>query len=194
MDSKYLDEAILREKNRRRQIQLAKDITENGLPEELLQTVYIGGRMAQMQLPRLLQDMPSEWIEQNLAFDPQPQIVMADTKGTVRFIFTVLDCAVSGRDLPENVEEVKKGMQRFSPNTLFGEIKRQEINGVAVCWFSYISNTRDNRKAYSMTFYAALEKTVVITMVCDYASCDRWELIAETCIQTLKERENNGPE
>lgn len=187
MEEEYLDEIILKEKNRRRKERYIKEIMEQGLPEEVLQTIEIG-EIAEIKIPLFFQDMPQNIIDRKYVFEPQPQIIMTNRRGTVDFTFSVLEVSVPGEQLQENVDTAKKGMQRFLPTALFRDEGHESIHGVEVCWFSYIRTTPDGQKTYNMIFYAAMERTIVITMCCVLTLWEKWSVITKYCVSTLKGR------
>ena len=194
MDERYLDELILRERRKRDNVRFVEDIMENGLPEELFQVVNIGNGIAEMKIPSLLEKMSQELIERKYAFDPQPQVIMTNRAGTVNWTISVLDAIILESELQENVSAVKNGLHRFSPTVIFGEEVFEKVDNIAICWFSYVINTLDGKKIYSIHCYAAAKKVILFTMSCDYAIRKGWEAIAKYCMQTLKGKVNSGQE
>ena len=187
MTEEYLDEIILKEKNRRRKEQTVREILEEGLPDEILQTVEIG-EIAKMKIPSFFQDMPREIAERKYSFEPCPQIIKTNREGTVDFTFSVLEVKVSGEQLPEAVAAAKKGMQRIRATAVFQEEGQETIQGMEVCWFSYVRTSPEGEKIYNMIFYVAAEQSLAITMCCLVSLWEKWSAVARYCISTLKGR------
>lgn len=186
MTEKFLDELILKAKRQKRKEELQQFIgQQEGLPEELFQTVCVGGDMAQIKLPVGLKPLPKELIDQKYEFDPQPQIVLTNLRGDVNFTASVLDVSIPGNELPACVEGSMEGLRRYLAAIVFYEKGQEVINGIEVCWFSYTNNSFDGCKIYTMVFYAATEKTVTITMNCRYEQMEKWDAVAKICIKSL---------
>lgn len=185
MAEEYLDEIILKEKNRRRKEQAVREILEEGLPDEILQTVEIGD-IAEIRIPCFFQDMPQEAAERKYSFEPRPQIIKTNREGTVDFTFSVLEAAVHAEELRETVNIAKNGLKRFMPTTLFLEEGNEEVNGIKIYWFSYIKTALSGAKIYNMFFYAALDKIVMVTMNCRADIMGNCSAIARYCIRTLR--------
>lgn len=194
MAEEYLDEVVLKFKKQRSQEHILKVIRENGLPEDFFQTVSIGEGLAEINIPHFFQDMPQEWINRKYTNDPQPQIIKTNKNMSVDFTISVLDVAIPSSELKENVEMTQKGLLRILPAGVFYKSGQEEVQGVSVCWYSYMNTTSDNKKMYNMNFFAALEKVVMITMACDIEQMQNCEAIAMYCIHTLKGRADNGQE
>lgn len=189
MAEEYLDEIILKERNRRQKEQAIQEILEEGLPEEVLQTVEIG-EIAEIKLPAFFQDMPREIADRRYSFEPQPQIIKTNREGTVDFTFSVLEAEGYTGELQENVNTAKRGLQRFMPTTLFLEEGTEEVNGIKIYWFSYIKTAFSGAKSYNMFFCAAMNKIVMITMNCKADIKENCSAIARCCIRTLRGKES----
>lgn len=187
MAREYLDEIILKEKNRRQKEQVIQEIMEEGLPEEILQTVEIG-EIAEIKIPSFFQDMPQEVADRRYSFEPQPQIIKTNREGTVDFTFSVLEAQVSGEQFPEAVTAAKNGMQRILATAVFQEEGNETIHGIEVCWFSYFRTSPEGEKTYNMIFYAAAKQAVTVTMCCHDSMWEKWSVIAKYCVSTLKGR------
>lgn len=187
MAEEYLDEIILRERNRRQKEQAIQEILEEGLPEEVLQTVEIG-EIAEIKLPAFFQDMPREIADRRYSFEPQPQIIKTNREGTVDFTFSVLEAEILGEQLPEAVTAAKEGMQRFLATAIFLEEGHETIRGMEVCWFSYIRTSPEGEKSYHMIFYAAAKQAVTVAMCCHASLREKWSAIARYCVSTMKGR------
>lgn len=186
MSEEYLDELILKAKQQKKKEELKQYIRrKNELPEELFQTISVGGRMAEIKLPIGLKPMPQELIDKKFQFDPQPQIILTNLKGDVNFTISMLDTSIPMSELSACVEGSMEGVRRYLASIVFYEKGQEVINGIEVCWFSYTSNSRDGCKVYTMVFYAATEKTLAITINCRYEQMEKWDAVAKICIKSL---------
>lgn len=186
MAEEYIDELVLNIKRQKRNEELKQYIRQqNEVLEGLVQTVCVGEEMAHIKLPIGLKPLPQEMIDRKFQFDPQPQIVMANLAGDVNFTVSMLDISIQGRELLSYVEGSMEGVRRYLATSVFYEKEQETINGIEVCWFSYTSNSQDGCKVYTMVFYAATEKTVVITMNCRYEQMEKWDAVAKICIKSL---------
>lgn len=104
------------------------------------------------------------------------------------FTFSVLEVKVSGEQLPEAVAAAKKGMQRILATAVFQEEGQETIQGMEVCWFSYVRTSPEGEKIYNMIFYVAAEQSLAITMCCLVSLWEKWSAVARYCISTLKGR------
>lgn len=193
MTEEYIDELILNVKRQKRNDELKQYISQQDeLLEGLVQTVCVGDEMAYVKLPIGLKPLPQKLIDRKFQFDPQPQIVMANLAGDVNFTVSMLDIAIQGSELLSCVEGSMEGVRRYLASTVFYEKGQEKINGIEVCWFSYTSNSQDGCKVYTMVFYAATEKTVVITMNCRYEQMEKWDAVAKICIKSLTGKVYHG--
>lgn len=187
MEEGFLDEIILKEKNRRRKEQTTREILEEGLPDEILQTVEIG-EIAEMKIPSFFQDMPREAAGRKYSFEPRPQIIKTNREGTVDFTFSVLEAEVCAEELQETVTAAKEGLRRILATAVFLEEGQETVQGIEVCWFSYVRTSPEGGKTYNMIFYAAAGRPVAITMCCHASLWEKWSAVARYCISTLKGR------
>lgn len=185
MAEDYLDEIILKEKNRRRKEQTVREILEEGLPDEILQTVDIG-EVAEIKIPSFFQDMPQDTAERKYSFEPRPQIIKTNREGTVDFTFSVLEATVNKEELQEHVNTAKNGLKRFMPTALFLEEGDEDVNGIKIYWFSYIKTALSGAKIYNIFFYAAVNKIVMVSMNCREDIRENCSAIARYCIHTLR--------
>ncbi len=193
MAEEFLDEIILKGRQEKKKEKLMQYVQQQyTMPDELFQKICIGGDMAEIKIPVGLMPMPQELIDKKYQFDPQPQIVMTNMKGDVNFTFSMLDVAVPGGDLFSCVEECMDGLRGYMPSIVFYDKGQEEIHEIAVCWFTYMSNSLDGHKIYNLTFYAATEKTIIMTMNCRYEHHEKWDAIARICMQSLTGRVRNG--
>lgn len=187
MAEEYLDEMILKEKNRRRKEKTVRKIMEEGLPEELLQTVEIG-ETAEIKIPSFFRDMPRETADRRYSFEPRPEIIKTNREGTVEFTFSVLEVEIPGEQLQEAVTAAKEGLQRFLATATFLEEGHETIHGTEVCWFSYLRTSPEGEKTCNMICYAAAKQTVTVTICCHADLWEKWSVIAKYCMSTLKGR------
>lgn len=193
MAEEFLDEVILKAKREKKREELNQYILHGDtLPDELLQTICIGQGMAEIKLPVGLEPMAKELVDMKFQFDPQPQMVLTNLGGNVNFTISLLDISISGEELSTCVEESMEGLRRYFASIVFYEKGLEEIHGIDVCWFSYTSNSQDGCKIYNVVFYAATEKTLVITMNCRYEQMEKWDAIAKICLKSLIGKEYNG--
>lgn len=193
MAEEFLDEMILKAKRKKKREELKQYVLkEDKVPDELFQTICIGQGLAEIKLPIGLKPMAKDLIDTKFQFDPQPQIVLTNLSGNVNFTISILDISISGEELLTCVEKSMEGLRRYLISIAFYEKGEEKIQGIDVCWFSYISNSQDGYKLYNVVFYAATEKTLVITMNCRCEQMEKWDVIAKVCLKTLVGKEYNG--
>lgn len=193
MAEEFLDEVILKARQEKKKKDLKQYISRRDmLPDEFFQTIRIEKGMAQMKVPIGLKPMSEEMANKKFQFDPQPQTILTNSNGTVNFTISALDMAIPGEKLPIYVEESMKGLRRYLASIVFYEKGQEEVNGMNVCWFAYMSNSQDGCKLYNIVFYAAAEKTLAVTMNCKYEQMEKWDAVARICIKTLTGKECNG--
>lgn len=193
MAEEFLDEVILKARQEKKKKDLKQYISRRDmLSDEFFQTIRIEKGMAQMKVPIGLKPMPEEMVNKKFQFDPQPQTILTNSNGTVNFTISALDMAIPGEMLPMYLEESMKGLRRYLASIVFYEKGQEQINGMNVCWFAYMSNSQDGCKLYNIVFYAAAEKTLVVTMNCKYEQMEKWDAVARICIKTLTGKECNG--
>lgn len=193
MSEAFLDEMILKkrqEKNKERILEYVREHPE--LPEALFQTLCIGENMARIKLPIGLVPMPEELIRRRYLYDPQPQIVMTDKRGDVTFGFSMLDVSIPNRELDIRVDEIQEGLRKFWPTAIFYGRNQENVNGIKVSWFSYVTNSLDGFKLYHIACYAAMERTLLMTMDCRYEQMEKWDAVAELCRWSLTGKGFNG--
>lgn len=192
MTEEFLDEVILKARQEKKKRDLKEYVSQRDmLPDKFFQTIRIEEGTVQIKVPVGLKPMPEEMVNKKFQFDPQPQIILTNASGTVNFTISVLDTSIPGEKLPKYVEESMKGLRRYWASIVFYEKGQEEVNGINVCWFAYMSNSQDGFKLYNMVFYAAAEKTLAVTMNCRYEQMEKWDTVARICIKTLTGKERN---
>lgn len=193
MAEEYLDEVILKKRREKDKAKVLAYVREHPeLPESLFQTLCIGEGMAQVKLPIGLVPLPEELVRKRFLYDPQPQIVMTNKKGDVTFGFSVLDVAISDGKLDVRVGEIREGLRKFWPTAVFYGRDQEDVNGIPVSWFSYVTNSLDGFKLYHVACYAAMERTLLMTMDCRYEQMEKWNAVAELCRRSLTGKGFNG--
>lgn len=187
MAEEYLDDIILKKKQKKKKEKLLHYVqAQQIVPNDLFQTLRIGDDMAEIRLPMGLNPMSETMISRKYQYDPQPQVVMASKEGDISFAFSVLEVTITGKELASNVGKIREGLSIFWPSAVFYETGQDEVNGIKVSWFSYMNNSLDGCKLYHMIYYAATEKTLIISMSCKYDQMEEWSTVARFCLRSLK--------
>lgn len=193
MAEEYLDEIILEKKQEKKKERLLNYLQEHPIfPDELFQSLHIGEDIAVIKLPIGLRPMPKEMIEKKYQYDPQPQIVMTNRRSDVNFVFSVLEVTIPDSELDSSVMEIREGLRKFWPTAIFYETGQEEVNGIRIGWFSYMNNSLDGYKLYHMNYYAAMEKTIIMTMSCRYEQMEKWSAVAKFCVRSLTGKAYHG--
>ncbi len=197
MGGQYLDEIILKERNRRdreRKRQLAGELfrAAGDCPGGLFQTVELGEGAARILLPRVLEDMPPAAVAERYPFEPQPGVAKTMGGGAVDFAFYWLDMQMDGKALEDAAAQCRRGISHLYPSALFYGQGQEQVDGNRVCWFTYAGNTADFEKIYAVQFFAAMEKVIMGSMACRYELHEEWGDTAMLCMRTLRGRKRNG--
>lgn len=185
---KYTDEDLIKELNQHKKGMTGSIYTKLTIREEEIpfeEVLLYDGRLS-VYLPSSFVDLPLELAKVKYPMEQRPNIIKTNESTSINFTFHLLEQECLDEQIEKLNDLFYQSVKRAYPSNTFFEKKVEEIGGMTVGWFDFISSGFDD-KIYHIMYCLPLDNQLLLGVFnCPFREAENWKEAALQVMHSLR--------
>lgn len=185
---KYKDEDYIKELNQEKKGVSGSVYTKLFIREEELEfkETLLFEETLSVYLPSDFVDMPVELAKIKYPMEQRPGIIKTNETTSINFTFHLLEEPCGNGQIEPLNDLFYQSVKRAYPSNSFFEKKVEEVNGMSVGWFDFVSTGFD-QKIYNIMYCLPLNGQLLLGVFnCPASETENWKEAALQVMRSLK--------